>query len=435
MGIVKDRMIYEEGRGWGDGPKRHVCAKCVNDEYLAEHINDEASAPLCDYCGRKGKKGTPIAAPVDVLLEAVGPAIYHYWTDPAAELPYESAEGGYQGEVIDSTEDLLAQHVGVEWPEELIADVAACFTNEVWCKRHYFTLDADDRLIFGWRDFEKATKHKSRYASLLPPVEEDHAWLHADRVPTSAMLDEVAETIRTCGLYLRLVEGTRLVRARPHAVSTVLKSAADLGAPTPEQAKFASRMSAAGIAVFYGAFEARTAIVETFDPADARRRMVTTARFRTVRQLEVLNLCDLPAIPSYFDVERSHLREAISFLQEFVAAVARRTDKDGNEHIEYVPTQIFAEYVRHRFRKEGGGSLDGIIYPSAQVPGGRNCVLFCDQSNCGVPSSNEWERVEHWLSLVERSVRRVGRAACKAAWISAAKSRARRRGRTRRGTV
>jgi hypothetical protein len=295
---------------------------------------------------------------------------------------------------------LLTDHIGMDWPDELLDDIEGAFTNEVWCERHYYQLDPDDRLKFGWRDFEETTKHWSRYASLLPPAPSEEKWNHSDDVPTSAMLDEVAESIHKVGMIQTLPVGTTLFRVRAHAAAPLPITAKELGAPSPAQAKYPNRMSAAGIAVFYGAFDEPTALVETFDPADAARPMASVAKFQTIRELTVLSLCDLPATPSYFDLDNAELRFALLFLDSFVKSVSRRTVKDGREHIEYVPTQIFAEFVRFRMRSDAGGPIHGIMYPSAQVPGGRCCVLFCDQSACIPPAGEPWERSEQWVSMI-----------------------------------
>ena len=402
-----------EDRGWYDGPDRFVCAECADDEFLAAMVEAELVEPECDYCGAVSPDGTPIAAPVGVLIAGVGRAVNWYWTDPAEELPYESREGGYQGEVIDSA-DLLAHHIGVSWEEALLYDVAGCLANEHWCKRDYFTLEQDDRLRHGWRKFEQTTKHRSRYAALLPPLKSDE-FVHPDDVPTDTMLGEVANCIHVSGLITTLPVSTTFFRARVHSPTETLNTATDLGAPRPDQAMYANRMSAAGIAVFYGAMEEQTALIETFDPRKRKRRVATTARFESLRDVRVLNLCDLPAIPSYFDIDNETRRYATIFLYRFAVAVSEPTTKDGREHIDYVPTQIFAEYIRHRLKVAGGGDIHGIMYPSAQAPGGRCCALFCDQSACVEPEGLELMHAEQWLRLDPASVTVHDEDACRLA--------------------
>ena len=59
-----------------------------------------------------------------------------------------------------------------------------------------------------------------------------------------------------------------------------------------------------------------------------------------------------------------------------------KISKDGFEHIEYVPPQVFTEYVRHLLKSPGGASIDGISYPSSRHAGGTSCVLFIKNEQC-----------------------------------------------------
>jgi hypothetical protein len=178
----------------------YVCDQCADDEYLAEAIRGAAEEEPCDFCEREGVQ----CAPLDVLIEAVQPALDHYWTDPANELPFESREGGYQGSVY-STREVLCEQIGMDWPENLVDSVVGAIECEFWCKRHYFSLSGTERLRYGWRDFDEEVKHRSRYASLLPPLEEPE-WHDHDSIPPSEMLDEVGHCIRECGLIKTIAE-------------------------------------------------------------------------------------------------------------------------------------------------------------------------------------------------------------------------------------
>jgi hypothetical protein len=69
-------------------------------------------------------------------------------------------------------------------------------------------------------------------------------------------------------------------------------------------------------------------------------------------------------------------REELIFLEKFVEAISQPVEKDGCEHIDYVPSQVVSEYFALIFQVSRGKHLDGIVYPSAVRPGGRNLVLF-----------------------------------------------------------
>lgn len=133
-------------------------------------------------------------------------------------------------------------------------------------------------------------------------------------------------------------------------------------------------MNPAGISYFYLALEERTALAETLDNPPTR---VALAAFVSKVEIRILDLTQLPSIPSVFDNDEYDNREAILFLDGFVDAISEPTKKDGREHIDYVPSQIVSEYFAQVFTlAEKDENLDGMMYPSAVMPGGKNIVLF-----------------------------------------------------------
>jgi hypothetical protein len=63
--------------------------------------------------------------------------------------------------------------------------------------------------------------------------------------------------------------------------------------------------------------------------------------------------------------------------REPAAAAARGPDRRRKQHIEYVPTQVFTEYVRYHMAAPDGKPVDGIRYLSSWDR--RPCVvLFLD---------------------------------------------------------
>src|SRR3546814_14165685 len=63
--------------------------------------------------------------------------------------------------------------------------------------------------------------------------------------------------------------------------------------------------------------------------------------------------------------------------------------KNGQEHVEYVPSQVVCEYLAQVFKPRGKAALGGLVFPSSVCEGGRNLVVFpsergLDQSFHGV---------------------------------------------------
>jgi hypothetical protein len=137
--------------------------------------------------------------------------------------------------------------------------------------------------------------------------------------------------------------------------------------------------------MFYGAFDLQTARAETVDPAHHAGQKMSIGTFRPVRPLRVLDLADLPDIPSAFEEDGHHRIHPLRFLHEFAYDIVQPIDRDGREHIEYVPTQIVTEYFRRVFRDAQGDAIDGIIYDSSRPGGDRAFVLFCENEQCSDP--------------------------------------------------
>jgi hypothetical protein len=108
-------------------------------------------------------------------------------------------------------------------------------------------------------------------------------------------------------------------------------------------------MSPAGISMFYGALNEETALQETCVRHDGKPAEATIATFELVEDLYVLNLTALPEYPSVFGSDEANLdRPTVHFVHSFVRDFTQAVEKDGREHIEYVPSQVVTEYVRYR---------------------------------------------------------------------------------------
>ena len=87
-------------------------------------------------------------------------------------------------------------------------------------------------------------------------------------------------------------------------------------------------------------------------------------------------------IESLFDRNKRELRPAIKLLWSFAADISKPIEKDGREHIDYVPTQVFTEYFRHTYEDDEGNKVDGVFYPSSKDKGNIACVLFLQNEHC-----------------------------------------------------
>ena len=133
--------------------------------------------------------------------------------------------------------------------------------------------------------------------------------------------------------------------------------------------------------MLYAADDFETACREVADPDQMTGKEVTGAKFRTVIPLNLLDLTAIQHPRSFFSNLDRRSRHAIEFLEEFAAELSRLIQRDERQHIEYVPTQVFTEYVRFEMRTPAGEPLHRIKYRSSQT--GRACyVMFAEQADC-----------------------------------------------------
>jgi hypothetical protein len=388
---------------WSSIGDKFVCGQCLEDEALRATVKENAEASKCDYCGRKGRNGAKIAAPVDLILEQVYNGICLEYTDPVNELPYESREGGYQGNVIDGF-DVLDEVGPISNNAGLLEDLTDGLSGTSWCEIDYFAARRDDALRQSWAEFKHSVKHRHRYF-FQNTVDDDDVYRGAGEIAPHEALDTIAKVVTEADMIVRISGGTKYFRARVHKPAVRIKTASSLGPPPSELAKYANRMSPAGISMFYGAEDRKTAVDETLDPSRTDPAVLTTGAFVATRDLYLLDLASVECVPSLFDAERGDRRRELSFLYEFTRDLSKRIVKDGREHIEYVPTQIVTEYFRDQFVLAEGGKLDGIRYYSAQRKGGICVVLFFDNEGCTDQSDKPLTTEPFGLALDLKSIR------------------------------
>jgi len=406
---MKDLLIQQEEQGWWF-VGTHVCADCFTDEAIKEFVAGRTEQNECDYCERSSE--APIAAPLDDVLDLMANGLSVEWSDAVNELPYESAEGGYQGRAYDTWE-FFDEVVG--FPTEnarLQEDIAHAFRDRLWCQRNYFSLSDQDALLIGWDEFCDEVKHNRRYFFFSPPLaplaepEGEPDPSNIRETPTATeILSVIADLVQELDLVKTIPPGQKFARARNCDPSKPFTTAVELGTAPGEKAVSANRMSPSGVPMFYGAQDLDTATAEVAEGPGH----FSVGFFETVRELRLLDLTSLPPTPSVFLADAFEQRIRITFLKRFARDLKKPIARDGREHIEYVPTQVVTEYFRHIFRDESGRGVDGILYRSAKTANGVNCVLFCENENCCDAIPQGWSGERMWLRLKEaRQVKLTG---------------------------
>ena len=368
-------MLDEYGYPYVD-PDLRVCAKCFDDEGLKNYVIAHADSRRCSFCGARSKR--EIAAPLVQVIDHMRSCLAQDYDNPDdAGMVYESAEGGYQGEVWD-TYDFVQWQLGLDLPndkdDKLLDAICSGLGDQLWCNAHLYSLGPHESLAYSWRTFCSLIKHKQRYFFMLNVRDSDDHEL----LSPSELLRTIVQFARDSGLVRTLPAGQTYFRARWQEPGVVLTQPHELG-PPPLKKAAQSRMSPAGIVMMYVSEDASTALYETANAVGT----YAIGAFRTRRDISVLDLAELPPVPSLFEEIPDSLeydpRRDLIFLHRLAHDISRPIARDDRIHINYVPTQVVTEYVRSaRF---SNGRLHGIRYRSSRRDGGVSVVLFADKTN------------------------------------------------------
>jgi hypothetical protein len=283
----------------------------------------------------------------------------------------------------------------------LFKAICKSFGSQLWCTRHLYSLGPDEGLAYSWDTFCKLVKHESRFFFAQAPRKTDDREL----LPPHNLLSLIAEYAVAVGAVQTMPAGQIYFRTRYQQPGERLSQPRDLGPPTPGIAK-QNRMSPAGIVMTYVSEDAATALDETADEPGT----YAIGQFRALRDITILDLAQLPPIPSLFaeisDTLPYDPHEALRFLHRLAHDISRPIARNDRVHIEYVPTQVVTEFLRTAKLPEEI-KLDGIRYRSSRRDEGISLVLFADRRNVAGASDDTWPKPDPWLELVGRSERVV----------------------------
>ena len=375
-----------------------VCSRCFEDEDIADFIAKLDGPPGCSFC----RQADAPTAPLEDVTGHMRECLERFFGFAHDQLPYDSKEGGYLGDHWDS--DDLLDKIGLLLPRDEQGDLFSVLADgvgdEVWCEWDWLTLDYDEDIKTAWRQFCAVIQYERRFFFALDKRKEDEA--HEPGIHTAAeLLVELARLFEVHSLLKIFPLGAELYRARPCEPGKGYSTARELGPPPKHLALQANRMNPPGIPMFYAADSEAVAVQET------RSQCVSIGRFRTERDLRILDLTNLPPIPGIFSGAERRERLGLIALHAFAREITRPVDRTERIHIDYIPSQVVTEFIRGQ--KFTGGKLDGIRYSSALDVSGRNIVLFATQGDLmeadGSPICNRgWPKPAPWLRLVDAKI-------------------------------
>lgn len=148
-----------------------------------------------------------------------------------------------------------------------------------------------------------------------------------------------------------------------------------LGTPAQKDARSFNRFNSIGIPVFYGALDSETAEREI----DGLEPYLVIGEFHNTRTIKLLDLVEALEVSKSIllskQLEKSKANDLLFFY-----SLAESLTLYVDDELDYIPTQIFAEYVRRVGYHDFG--IRGIKYPSTKNPDGENVVLFYSNEEC-----------------------------------------------------
>lgn len=385
MGRWKEYQIEQEeqvARGYiaPERGKKHLCSNHYSDEFLKEYIKSNGVDGKCSYCGKHTKVldlsdfiehvGGKLA---DALEDVDNAGLYTekaFYDDDNEEIPGYQRAGGYiapdDAEYYDTNEEVMEDFSLVSDNDRLNADLSGCLYMERKIRRDPTTMMLSDELSLMWTEFCRLVKGVRRFTFFKSPMFEN---AHPSRSDNGLfdILTELGGVIRAA--EGRIPTGTKLYRCRPAEKKEKVTEFKDITAPPVVAAK-ANRLSPVGISMFYGSYDKATPLREVLNYCDDKP-FYYTGRFNTTQELSVVDLSSLKCsfwMPKFWQEKL--------FLMHFHREISKPL-KENDTEVEYVPSQIFTEYLRYLCRNSQDRPYDGIVYRSS-LTGEKNVALFYD---------------------------------------------------------
>jgi len=381
------------------------CIECFSNFEIKEYITTFDEKGDCDYCESKDAYITDIEEVGEFIREGIGRA--YEPVDSGTGAFYDPEEELYYPEG-SSIEEILKYDIGIFTDDgglllgDLISESGPSMRD---IKHGDYDWIANDDLVekdalyglegtiesMSWERFKYLCKHFNRYF--------DICGRKSARAKILSDLNEIFKKMTSI-----LPTGTSLFRARLFTLPKD-KALSDLDllkelSPAPLNLTKNNRMSPIGISYTYLADSVESCLAEIQAQHEDN---VIVGKFITRRRLKLLDLSIEPRITvkSIFDPEYNHNDNWLGdFVNSFKGEISTKIH-DNDKEMEYVPTQVLAEYIR----KMG---YHGIKYKSSMFENGYNIALFCSVNSLITPNyfldyrylDNEIIPFTDWLNLI-----------------------------------
>lgn len=362
---------------------QYCCVNCFESDGIISLIEENDIKGDCDYCGCLNvficdieEMGKFIRERIELAYENINDGTgsmydseekcYTHEGQSLYEILYEELEIFNELNLTyDQIETLLKDMIEASGPsfrdiaQGAYDDFADIYDPSLVLKYQLYGAEITTEYL-AWEEFKYVCKYYNRYFDIGGP--------QSERARLLKRLDEVFKSMQ------HTLTDVTMIRARSFELEKG-KTLDDIDpyketSPAPNRYAPNNRMSPAGISYMYLADKLQTCYKEI---RAGIGRNVIVGFFKPRRDLHMLDLSITPKIPlqTIFDDNYDHDRNWIGeFVELFKMEISRPiSDQDKYKDLEYVPTQVLAEYIRSL-------GYDGIIYKSSLVKESYNYVLF-----------------------------------------------------------
>ncbi|SFL76469.1 RES family NAD+ phosphorylase [Halanaerobium salsuginis] len=354
------------------------CIECFDNKFIKEKIKEANLKGNCDYCGSNEINITKTSDLGPFIRESILKAYDHINDSEYAKYKDYIGQKDIDFKVpfdILSQEDAFSEKLKSKNKTEnlcndLITDGSPSKqekndneTNIFDGEQAKFILKGKlngakyNEFSYSWNTFKNQVKHFNRFFDIGLENREN-------------LLNNIAKLMKDNTIKLEVGKEIWRVRVKGDGViSGEPKSYMKEMGPPPLNKASNNRMSPAGIPYMYVA-DNREVCISEIKPNVGDK--IWLGKFILTQELKILDLTKIPSfkIKSLFDPDYTHdIRWGKDFLKGFIEEISKPLSP-YDVMLEYVPTQLFSEYIR---------SLDynGIKYYSSQSEEGSNYTLFC----------------------------------------------------------
>lgn len=360
------------------------CEKCFDNEEIATFIREGCELDDCPYCGSRNVAVRDTES-VGEFIKAGLRRAYEVADVWAVREGFCSPKSVY--EILCEDQCIFSDHLlnRANLHEELLAELMEAGLDiraiqqgsdrDLEFQDIYADLFIEQGELYGAEATEVGTawdifKYTCRYYNRFFDIS-------GKKASRKGLLDTLGAAWRQ--MEKRCPAGTVLYRMRTKTLSSFaaqseleqLDAYREVG-PVPYTKVKNNRMSPAGISYLYLASDSETCAKET---RISDGQFALLGQFTTKRPLLLLDLTTKNVRSQTFDpgsIFEEEYDPGMVWIQDFLLQFASEISKpisEADASLEYVPTQLLAEYVRML-------DFDGIVFDSSVNPDGKSYVLF-----------------------------------------------------------